>query len=283
MLKKLAFALALPILLVAVHGCLRDPISVSGGGGMEIRLHVSGGFAGANYTVVLDGSARALVGESCVNLCDFQAGETLQYLTSEQVDYVWNLFQDAVVLALDGEDFGTQCCDQFYFDLDYSDPRGRSRVKGSSGALPQALNMALGTVQGMVTGTLPLIVNFQTDPSFWPNDGFRIENVAVVGDNLQIALSYGGGCKTHDVKAVAWGGWMESFPVQVRLFISHEDYDDPCDAWITKEFSFDLVPLKSAYQESYGVGQPGETTLKLLLEDPMLASPQGARVLNYKF
>lgn len=283
MLKKLAMALTLPILVAAVHGCLRDPLSVSGGGGMEIRLHVTGGLAGADYTVVLDGTARSLVGESCINLCDFQAGETLQNLTSEQVDYVWGLFQDAGVLALDGEDFGIQCCDQFHFDLDYSDPRGRSRLKGSSEALPHALNVALGTVQGMAAGTLPIVVNFLTNPSSWPNDGFRIENAGVVGHNLQITLSYGGGCTTHDVKVVAWGGWMESFPVQVRLFISHEDFNDPCDAWITREFSFDLVPLKLAYQESYGVGQPGETTLKLLLEDPLLASPQGARVLEYEF
>jgi hypothetical protein len=76
---------------------------------------------------------------------------------------------------------------------------------------------------------------------------------------------------------------MESLPVQVRLFISHDDYDDPCDALVTREFSFDLLPLRLAYEGSYGAGPPGETTLKLLLEDPMLASPQGARVLEYKF
>lgn len=283
MLKKLVVVITLSVGLGVAQGCLRDPVSVSGGGGMKVRLHVTGGFAGADYTVVLDGSARSLVGESCINLCDFQAGETLRNLTSDQVDYVWDLFQDAAVLGLDGEDFGTQCCDQFYVDLEYSDSRGRSRVKGSVGALPQGLNVALGSVQGMVFGTLPLVVNFLTNPSSWPKDGFRIENAGVAGHNLQLTLSYGGGCKTHDVQVVAWGGWMESFPVQVRLFISHEDFDDPCDAWITEEFSFDLVPLKLAYEESYGRGQPGETILKLLLEDPMLASPLGARVLEYRF
>jgi hypothetical protein len=283
MLKKLVVVITLSVFFGAAQGCLRDPVSVSGGGGMKVRLHVTGGFAGADYTVVLDGNAKSLVGESCINLCDFQAGETLQNLTSEQVDYVWNLFEDAVVLGLDGEDFGTQCCDQFHFDLDYSDSRGRSRVKGSSGALPQSLNVALGSVQGMVSGTLPLVVDFHTNPASWPDDGFQIQNAGVVGQSLQLTLSYGGGCEAHDVQVVAWGGWMESLPVQVRLFISHEDFDDPCDAWITEGFSFDLMPLKLAYEESYGMGQPGETTLKLLLEDPMLASPLGARVLEYKF
>lgn len=76
---------------------------------------------------------------------------------------------------------------------------------------------------------------------------------------------------------------MESFPVQVRLFLSHEDFDDPCDAWITEDFTFDLVPLKLAYQGTYGVAEPGKTTLVLLLEDPQLASPLGARILEYVF
>lgn len=76
---------------------------------------------------------------------------------------------------------------------------------------------------------------------------------------------------------------MESNPVQVRLFLSHEDFDDPCDAWVTRDFKFDLVPLKIAYQASYGVGEPEKTTLILLLADPLLASPLGARWLEYRF
>ena len=76
---------------------------------------------------------------------------------------------------------------------------------------------------------------------------------------------------------------MESNPVQTRLFLSHEDFDDPCDAWITREFTFDLIPLKLAYEASYGAAVPGSTTLVLLLADPMLASPMGARRLQYVF
>ncbi len=250
---------------------------------MEIRLHVTGGFAGADYKVFLDGASRTLVGEACVSLCDFEAGELLQSLTPEQVDYIWALFDDADIHGLAGEDFGVQCCDQFHYDVDYRDPDGRSRVKGSSEALPEALKVAVGTVQGMVSGTLPIIVNFDTGPSFWPQDPFQIQDAGVSGHSLQVRLAYGGGCRSHDVRVVAWGGWMESSPVQVRLFIAHEDFDDPCDAWITRDFAFDLVPLKLAYERSYGVGEPGKTTLILLLADPMLASPMGARYLEYLF
>jgi len=280
-MKKVVSACALLFLGFGPQACLQDPLAAPGGEGMQVLLHVTGGFAGADYTVLLDGEARSLVGVTCISLCDFDDGETLQSLTEEQLEYVWTLFRDANVLALDGQDFGVQCCDQFHFDLDYRDGEGRSRVKGSSEALPNELKTAIATVQGLVSGTLPIIVNFDTDPTLWPGDAFQIQEAAISGHSLQIRLSYGGGCRTHDVKLVSWGGWMESNPVQNRVFLSHEDFDDPCDAWITRDFSFDLIPLKIAYEESYGTSQPGTTTLILLLEDPMLASPQGARHLEY--
>ncbi|NNM06524.1 MAG: hypothetical protein HKO65_15630 [Gemmatimonadetes bacterium] len=282
-MKKAISACALVFLGIAPQACLQDPLAAPGGGEMQVLLHVTGGFAGADFTVLLDGETRSVVGVECLNLCDFADGEVLQSLTEEQVRYVWGIFRDANVLALDGEDFGVQCCDQFYFNLDYRDREGRSRVRGSSEALPHELKTALATVQGLVSGTLPIIVNFDTDPSLWPGDAFQIEDAVIVGQSLQVRLNYGGGCRTHDVKLISWGGWMESDPVQNRLFLSHEDFDDPCDAWITRDYTFDLIPLKIAYQESYGVGQPGTTTLILLLEDPMLASPQGARRLEYVF
>jgi len=281
--KKLAPVLVVSILSLLIQACIEDPVSVPDGGKMEVRLHVTGGFAGADYVVFLDGASRSLVGESCVSLCDFAEGEVLQSLTPDQVDYVWAQFQEANIHALDGEDFGVQCCDQFHFDVEYQDSRGRSRVQGSSEVLPQDLKVAVGTLMGMVSGTLPVIVDFDTTPASWPQDPFQIEEASVTGHTLHISLSYGGGCRAHDVKTVAWGGWMESNPVQLRLFLSHEDFDDPCDAWITRDFNFDLVPLKIAYQVDYGVADPGSTTLILLLADPMSASPQGARWLEYQF
>lgn len=282
-MKKSPHSLVVLLFVLLIQGCISDPLSVSDGEGMIIRLHVTGGFAGADYTVVLDGGKRSLIGESCLNLCDFDDGELLQALTPEQVDYVWALFHDATIHALDGEDFGVQCCDQFYFDVDYRDSDGRSRVKGSSELLPQKLKVALGAVAGMASGTLPIIVNFETNPISWPQDGYQIQEAEVTGHTLRIRLSYSGGCTAHDVQLVGWGGWMESFPVQVKVFLSHEDFDDPCDAWVTKDYTFDLVPLKLAYQESYGVNEPGKTTLILQLADPQLASPQGARILEYIF
>jgi hypothetical protein len=135
----------------------------------------------------------------------------------------------------------------------------------------------------MASGIPPVIVAFDTPSSSWTRDPFQISDAVVAGHTLQIHLAYGGGCRTHDVQVVAWGGWMESNPVQVKLLISHNDFDDPCDAWITREVSVDLTPLRSAYRESYGTSGAGETTLVLLLEDPLMAGPLGARWLEYVF
>ena len=35
------------------------------------------------------------------------------------------------------------------------------------------------------------------------------------------------------------------------VLLSHEDNDDPCEAWITEEMVFNLLPLKKAWQEQY--------------------------------
>jgi len=271
------------LLALSLSGCLQDPVSLSSGRSLEVQLRVTGGVAGVDFTLSLDGSSGVLRGVSCVNQCDFQDGEVLQTLSEEELDHLRSLFDAARIRALDGQDFGSSCCDHFHADLDYRDDRGASTVRGSLDKLPESLRLAVATLQSMASGTHPVIVAFETDPLTWPRDPYQIMEASVHGHTLQVRLAYGGGCRAHDLQAVAWGGWMESDPVQVKLFLSHEDFDDPCDAWITREVSVDLVPLRSAYRESYGSAGPGETTLVLLLEDPLLAGPLGARRLEYVF
>lgn len=265
------------------QACINDPVSVQSGGGLKVTLHVSGGIAGADYTLNLDGETGELIGESCVSVCDFSDGEILQTLTIDQVVYVRALFTEANVHGLDGEDFGVQCCDQFYFDLDFRDSSGRSRVEGSSEAFPQDLRVAVSTVLGMASGTLPVIVDFVSDPSSWPGDPYQIEAAEVSGQSLMLRVAYSGGCKVHDLKAVAWGGWIEESPIEVGLFLAHEDFDDPCDAWVTRDLYFDLGSLRLAYEESHGQGEPGATTLILVVENPLDPGPQDPRRLDYSF
>jgi hypothetical protein len=77
---------------------------------------------------------------------------------------------------------------------------------------------------------------------------------------------------------VLWGGWMESFPVQINALITHDDGDDPCDGVVTEERRFDLLPLREAYEDAYGAIGSTPTTVILRLWDPTSGSPAGRLV-----
>jgi hypothetical protein len=83
-----------------------------------------------------------------------------------------------------------------------------------------------------------------------PRDSFVFNRVKLIQNFLLLNVSYGGGCEEHIFLLISTS-FMESNPVQVNVVLSHEDNDDPCDAWITEELVFNLLPLKKAYQEQY--------------------------------
>ncbi len=271
------------ITTLMLSGCLFNSTGPTGSGEARIRLHVTGGFAGVDYTFLVDGPAGTVVGESCVAGCDFQAGEILQTLSGDQVAYLSELFLEAGVHSLEDSDFGVQCCDQFHYDVTYEDGHGVSSFRGSSEALPGNLGDAVARVHGLLLGTIPIVVSPQTKPERWPSDPATLQDYVVSGDRLDVRVSYSGGCAGHDFKLVAWGGWMESYPVQVRALLSHDAKDDPCDAIVSRDLSFDLQPLKRAYQDSYGIGDPGSTALILSLANPDWASSLSGYQIEYVF
>lgn len=86
-------------------------------------------------------------------------------------------------------------------------------------------------------------------------DPYDVGGVTLEGDTLTVTLSAGGGCEDHDW-ALCWpdGSFAESDPVQAFLEVWHDDHDDACDAIISEDVAFDLVPLKTAWQDAYGGG-----------------------------
>lgn len=110
-----------------------------------------------------------------------------------------------------------------------------------------------------------MIVDFSTTPNAWPLDALDMREPRIDGDLLRMVMEHGGGCETHAYGLVAWNGWLESNPVQVGATLVHEDFDDPCDALVTAERTFDLTPLKVAYQQVYGLGPD---TLMIVLTEP---------------
>jgi len=83
------------------------------------------------------------------------------------------------------------------------------------------------------------------------NDPIGIADAQVKGDVLEVKVEHGGGFKKHDYGLVWDGGFLESFPVQTSLKISHNAHDDHAEAFITKTLKFDLTPLRDSYRAGY--------------------------------
>jgi len=92
------------------------------------------------------------------------------------------------------------------------------------------------------------------DPDYPVMDPYNIKSIELNGDILNIETEYSGGCKEHSFCLIAWSYFLESYPVQANLLLSHNDNDDYCDAVLTSHLSIDLSPLKNNYTKLYEEG-----------------------------
>jgi hypothetical protein len=81
------------------------------------------------------------------------------------------------------------------------------------------------------------------DLSKYPMDDVMIKDASVVGDSLTMLVSYSGGCKTHDFKAIWDGAMMKSLPGQINVVLSHNANGDMCEALLTQDVTVSLSPL----------------------------------------
>jgi hypothetical protein len=72
----------------------------------------------------------------------------------------------------------------------------------------------------------------------------------LIKNTIIFNISYGGGCEDHIFRLISTS-FMESYPVQVNVLLSHEDNEDPCDMWITEIKQYNISPLKISYQKYY--------------------------------
>lgn len=269
------------VAMTALLGCQSDPTGPEvGAESVYIEVHVTGGFAGVDYTYAIAGEALELRGIACVSVCDFEPGERLEELTPAQVLYFTRLLTDAGIHEYDGSDFGDECCDQFHYAVELREGGRESTVTGATGTLPEDLSRAIGETQELLSGRLPILIQWESTPQDWPGDPLALHSVSLDGSVLSLEVEYGGGCDRHDHDLVAWGGWMESFPVQVNLLLTHDDHDDPCDGLIRRTLRFDLTRLRDAYLGAYPGSAPGVTTLALWLTAP---DGEDAHRIDYTF
>ncbi len=267
-------------LLIIGPACGSDSVAPLQADDIYIEVRVTGGFAAADYSFAVDGSAGAVRGISCVRMCDFESGEVIVHLSPQQLLELSARLEEAGIFQLDGTDFGDQCCDQFFYTIRYRDGDREATVSGSSGALPEALRGAVATLHQLLQGILPIIVDFETRPDEWPRDLLTLKRHTLARPTLTLDVEYSGGCEDHEFDLVAWGGWLESFPIQVNVLLAHESHGDACDALITQGLRFDLSPLERAYVATYGTAAQGATTIVLRLAVPGAPEPQ---LIEYTF
>ena len=103
------------------------------------------------------------------------------------------------------------------------------------------------------------------------SDPFALNSASVTGNVLTVSVSYSGGCRSHEFVLTAAESFQESSPVQLPVVLTHEDNDDPCEAYPTEQRRFDLTPVKERYQAAYG--QDSGTVLLLLQPLPLADDP----------
>lgn len=147
--RRLAFiacALALP----AADRCAVATRPESGGN-VRIVLAVSGGIAGVDWQVTIDGREGRIVGDRCSDViaCDWRPGAVLASVGDDAVRELAIRFFEAEFFRGEAE-HGTECCDQFDYVLTYSDPDDERTVTGSDGTLPERIRALIGEVTRFV-------------------------------------------------------------------------------------------------------------------------------------
>jgi cysteine-rich repeat protein len=84
-----------------------------------------------------------------------------------------------------------------------------------------------------------------------PTDPLTITAAAIVGDDLNVEVKYGGGCEEHVIGLCWEEAFAESDPVQTGIQLWHDANGDLCDALITEMRTIDLSSLRVAWQEGY--------------------------------
>lgn len=96
-----------------------------------------------------------------------------------------------------------------------------------------------------------VVITPDINAGYWPSDQVTIQGFTIRGDSLELAVTFGGGCRDHAFTLLSDAAWMESYPVQVGVKLAHDANGDNCKALLSRVLRFDLTPLKAAYAASY--------------------------------
>jgi hypothetical protein len=104
------------------------------------------------------------------------------------------------------------------------------------------------------------------------SDPFSIESIVIDGDIMKIKVKYSGGTKEHDFTLIGGEAFMESYPVQIKVVLSHNANGDVGEKLITEDLNFDLSPLKQTYLQMYPP-YDWETTITIKIRLESVSEP----------
>lgn len=89
----------------------------------------------------------------------------------------------------------------------------------------------------------------------------EIDGVSVRESLILLDVTYDGGCAEHRFALHASSSFLESFPAQAVLVLSHDDGGEACTEPQATSLIFDLSELEQVYRSSYNDDGPLELRL----------------------
>lgn len=74
-------------------------------------------------------------------------------------------------------------------------------------------------------------------------DAFVLNSARFVGNQLEMNVSYSGGCLDHGFRLYADEAVALSMPPQLGVYAVHDGNGDLCEAWLTETVLIDVSPL----------------------------------------
>ena len=92
----------------------------------------------------------------------------------------------------------------------------------------------------------------QMVPAFPDSDGKPVKIVmsSIENDSAIMTIQHPGGCGDHNIQLLVHAELMPGQPVVADTRLVHST-EDRCDALITREYRFDLLPVKAFYQRLF--------------------------------
>lgn len=247
-------------LLIGLTACTSSVSGPEPVGEVSLDVHVTGGLAGVDYRLTVDGRDR-LVRLECSTICPPLAAPLAPVVVALSEAQWYDLVLEVArsgLPTLGIRDYGSTCCDFFHVVVRYEDDRHLSRASGDAETFPDALAALTDRLFALRDGTMPALHAAGSAQGTGPDDPLAIDSVSVDGLRIGVGVTYSGGCQAHEIDMVFSGDWMESYPVQTTAWLTHEDRDDDCDALPSEVRHFDLSRLAAAYRTAYPGAPAGE-------------------------